>query len=634
LLFVLKFEQFVVHFQTLDTEMLEKTKLGKILQRLAKKATNDSKTISQTILDNAALVSARRKADGGAGNPGSPHIADSPGTVANKEVVAGMKRARDGDAAAQPLSKKVAKASSKPLALQNAERRKAQEALAAKEKAVAASTATIGGKGKVAVTAPPKTAMFSALMSASKKPGTSIAARAAAAAKEKTSTPPPSAAQPKVTVVRDSPPRNAGVAPVAKTATASSFLGLLADMEKKPEKEVKKSSDVSDETEDQRARRLKKEARRKLRVTWKADAELVQTRLFTHDPDEEISQGDIAMRDAGDTGREGEMLKLHHGVGDLEDEEDEDSFEETEPYTPPSEVDFSVLKEVSEEDLLTDNGLKFGGSMKATSASSEAQEKHEQDTVMAVYTSSSDRPPTPKEPDDDEGDFEPAEPETPFGEPGPLTRQREKEYIARQTRLQTMNSTVPSQTDFAAQVQAISMAQTPKQVNTGLTPELQRALSMLGQPTQSTPTPQAATTSGLNLQQLLASVQHVTQQAPQFQAPPPTAAPQLNLGALLASFQQQQPQSQSQPQISLPSGTGGNPNPFPGAIDGFSRKHARTDSNDFEDRDGGNKKKRGGFGGDGTSKSRPYNYKTQTCSFWQQGKCMKGDSCTYRHGDE
>lgn len=29
--------------------------------------------------------------------------------------------------------------------------------------------------------------------------------------------------------------------------------------------------------------------------------------------------------------------------------------------------------------------------------------------------------------------------------------------------------------------------------------------------------------------------------------------------------------------------------------------------------------------------SLPYNYKTQTCSFWKKGKCTKGDICTYRH---
>jgi len=80
---------------------------------------------------------------------------------------------------------------------------------------------------------------------------------------------------------------------------------------------------------------------------------------------------------------------------------------------------------------------------------------------------------------------------------------------------------------------------------------------------------------------------------------------------------------------SLPVGMGTNPNPYPGTFEDASRKHARTDSNGNDDeygRKNGTKKKKG--------ESKPYNYKTQICTFWEQGKCLKGDSCTYRHGDE
>ncbi|KEF62886.1 uncharacterized protein A1O9_00860 [Exophiala aquamarina CBS 119918] len=635
--------KFVVKFETLDAEMLEMTKLSKILQRFAKKATNESKTLAQNILDNAAAATAKKRTDASLGKVSSPGTVDSPGTAARREGVTGIKRAREGETAPQPATKKVARVASKPLAVQNAERRRALESSqAAKDGGKATGSATVAStgaasKGKVAVAAPPKSAVFSSLVSASKKPGTSLAARAAAAVKDKVSSAPSttSTSQVKDTAKRDSPPHSANITVPLTKAGASSFLGLLADIEKKPEKAVKKDNDTLHETEEQKAKRLRKEARRKLRVSWKADADLVETRLFTHDPSEEIGHNDSQMRDAGDTGREGEMLKLHKGMEDIdEDEEDDDSFDDLEPFIPPTEVDFSVLPDDDPEvSPSTINGFKFGGAMKPESATCESQNKHELETVMAIYATKADRPSTPKEPDDDEGEFEPAEPETPFGEPNEKVRAREEEHLNRQARLRPSNGIYPSKKDLALQIQA---GEIPT--------ELQRALKMFGQqsqPTQPTPPPPAPT-SGVSLPNealLLASVQQIRQQltgqAPQTQYQPPvqntSALANIDLAALLASMKQQSQLQAQQPVIPL--GLGGNSSPFVAASDDPSRKHSRTDSNELEEpgRKGGNKKKKAGFVAD---QSRPYNYKTQVCSFWQQGKCLKGDSCTYLHGDE
>ncbi|OQU95079.1 hypothetical protein CLAIMM_01340 isoform 2 [Cladophialophora immunda] len=641
--------KFVVKFGTLDTEMLEKTKLSKILQRLTKKATSEVKTLAQTILDNALAATAKKTSnthDKKADKPASPRSVGSPADGTRKEGATGVKRLREGDVSAQPVLKKVAKLipqSSKPLALQNAERRKALEAAHAAKVGEKATTAPAGTtanpttKAKVAVAAPPKTSIFAALASVPKKPGTSNAERAAAAAKEKaasTASPSLAPAQPvkKPNTGKESPPRNGGSGPVTKAATASSFMGLLADMEKKPEKEAKKEDEILNETEEQKTKRLRKEARRKLRVTWKADAELVETRLFTHDPDEELDQGDRLKRDARDTGREGEALKHKENMDDLDDEEDEDSFEELEPYTPPSEVDFSYLEDASlgDDSPHKINSLKFGGSMKPASPSNEAQNKFEQDTLMALYTSKADRPPTPKEPDEtneDEGDFEPAEPETPFGEPEEKTRRREKEYLARQVRTQPA-------TDLAAQIQAMSAPQISQPQSGAIPPELQRALSMLGrpnQPNQPNTAPQAAPGANVNLQAILQTVlgnqSQGQSQQPQYPAVSQAAALGPNLGALWASMQQGAQTATSA--SALPPGMGGNPNSYVADFDDTSRKHGRSDSNDNDNeygRKGGTKKKK--------ADSKPYLYKTQTCSFWEQGKCLKGDACTYRHGDE
>lgn len=584
------------------------TKLSKLLQRLTKKATTEIKTLAQSILDSATAVSAKKKAANKSENPGSPSVGGSP-----RDAVAGTKRSREGDSASQPVPKKVVKVqSSKPLALQNAERRKALEAAKAAEKSVAPASAP--AKAKVAVTAPPKSSVFSSLMSASKKPGTSIAARAAAAAKDKVPTATTTSAPPVVTIKKevagkDSPPITG--APAPKTApTPSALLGLLADMEKKPQKEVKKETEIPNETEEEKAKRLRKEARRKLRVTWKVDSDLVETRLFTHDPDEEIGDGSSLKRDAGDTGREGEALKLHQSMDDLDDEEDEneDSHDDFETYSPPSEVDFAVLE--NETGSSEANFFKFGGTKKAEGVSSEAQNKREQETVMVTYASKSDRPPTPKEPDEnEEGDFEPAEPAIDFGEPTGKTRQREKDYQAGQVR---------NQPGFESLQPQVFSTQAASHQPAAISSALQQALAQF-QPAQAAVAPQ------LDISALFQSVQQMSQPAqvqtlvPQY--PIPAVTP--DLSAILANLQQQQQSSQAQ-HSALPVDMGANPNTYAESGDDSSRKHARTDSSDYDElgRKGGAKKK------------KPYNYKTQLCSFWEQGRCTKGDACTYRHGEE
>ena len=621
--------------------MLDLVKLTKILQRLTKKATTEIKTLSQSVLDNATAAAAKKFSDKKSDKPASPRSIGSPADASRKDLAAGQKRLREGDAGAQPAAKKPTKvaASSKPMALRLEERRKAEEAskrTKVGEKAASISATTAAGppaanaaaKAKVAVAAPQKSAIFAALSSVPKKPGTSNAERAAAAAKEKPIpvVAAPSAARP---LQRESPPGNVAAAPIPKTTTSSSFLGVLLDMEKKPEKEVKKEVEIPNETEEEKAKRLRKDARRKLRVSWKDEDSLAEIRLFTHDPDEELDQGDRLKANAGG-GREGEALKSHANMDDLEDEEDEDSFEDLEPYVALTEVEFYGIEDTSlgDDSPHITNSVKFGGAKKPQSRSAEAQAKYEQDTLMAIYTSKADRPASPKEPDDaqDEDDFEPAEPETPFGEPPETVRRREQEYQARQVR-----PTPQPSLDLNALAQSMAAPQRPQQQTTGMTPELQRALDRFNQPVPPVPTPQVAVAPTVDLQAILQSVlgQQKPSQPQQLQYPAASEATTYapNINALLASIQQGAQVASST--NALPLGASGNPNPFPGTLDDPSRKHGRTDSNGNDEeygRKGGNKKKKADAG-------KPYNYKTQICSFWQQGKCLKGDSCTYLHGD-
>lgn len=606
--------------------MLETTKWTKILQRVSKKATNESKDFAQRILANATAVTARKKAEGITDSPASPKPVNGMPVVEGalfqgKDAIVGVKRPREGEAVAATPKKTVVRPASKPLALQAAERRKAQEvAEAVKTGKSAAVTNLMAAKPKVAVVAPPKTNLLSSLMSASKRPGTSLAERAAAA-KDKAIIAP-------ATVSKDatgkvSPPRV--TAPAQPARGASTFMSFLEDMDKKQVVEPKKEEIVPDETEEQKAKRLRKEARRALHVTWKPDAELVAIKTFTHDPNEEIHGADSLMRDAGDTGKEGEMLKLHKDMDELEDEDEADDVGEESDYFLPTNVD---LSDVAEDINL--NFIKGGGPVEPDSPAKKLQQGHEQNSVMVVYDGLADKPPSPKEPPPDEDDDAEFQPTIDFGEPPREIREKERTYYAKR-------DTPPS----GAQVPAISFANMPNQQQpVAPTFDLSKTLSMLGQypQPQQVPPPQPGTIGGVDLSKLLAVMQQLkpqqSQQAPpaQYQSPvpPPQPAVMPNLAGLLAQMSQAPQQQQPPP---LPIGNGGNVNLYPG-IDENTRKHSRNESADgYGDSARGNKNKKKKGGDKFDVNGLPKNYKTQVCSFWREGKCLKGDDCTYRHDE-
>jgi len=91
---------------------------------------------------------------------------------------------------------------------------------------------------------------------------------------------------------------------------------------------VKAEETRKPETPDEKRKRLRKEQRRKLRVSFKADDDMVQVREFVHDPEEELGHEDSQVRDVGDSRGEGQMLKMHKDL-DIDDEED---------YEPPDEI--------------------------------------------------------------------------------------------------------------------------------------------------------------------------------------------------------------------------------------------------------------------------------------------------------
>ena len=73
-----------------------------------------------------------------------------------------------------------------------------------------------------------------------------------------------------------------------------------------------------------------------------------------------------------------------------------------------------------EEEERGRNYISRGGILEPKSDENKAAEQREATTLMVFYTSLADIPPSPREPSSE--DFEPAEPEVPFGEPAEITR--------------------------------------------------------------------------------------------------------------------------------------------------------------------------------------------------------------------
>lgn len=310
--------------------MLQKTNIAKLLPRFVKKGGPTVKELSQKILDNAAASTKRKQEatkptakDGSAIKSSSSEPAPANNSRAE---IAGSKRPREGETNGQGAPKRMVVTSNiKPSAkagngTTNGPVKRPQETAQENKPAAVVS------RPKANIIAPKPTSLFGSLMSASKRPGTSNAERAAAAAAAKSryaecEAPVCETLQVMLTMI--SPPAEKKETQAPPPKPTFSFGDIMADLNKQKDPEaVEPTEDRPPESEEERQKRLRKEARRKLRVTWKPDDSLTEIRLFTHDPDEELGPGDRSQGEIGDIKGEGSALKLHRDLDDLEDDDD------------------------------------------------------------------------------------------------------------------------------------------------------------------------------------------------------------------------------------------------------------------------------------------------------------------------
>lgn len=607
----------MTRFTTVDQAILEKTKVSKILPRFVKKGGDVTRKLAQQILDNVAVATKRKSEEKKDSKPTKPtSTVSATSTARNGKVAtvksvqmarqppqpAGSKRERDPEEEILPTTKRSAQSFAKRLNLPSTSQRggKPYTGTAGKTAAITPPAPKSGTSATVQKPVAP-TSIFSSLMSASKKPGTSNAARAAAAAAAKDK------GEEKKPTATSKPP-------------AFSFSETMADLTK-PKEAAPAKRDIkpkTNETEEERAARLKKEKKRQLKVRFKSDEELVEVRLFTHDPDEEIRADPSMVKDVTDVGGEGRMLKLHLGDDDLDDEDEVIEMKEEDfgPWPTLVAIDFSIFSDKQRSTSF----IKFGGTQLPDSAEKLAQEKREANSLPPLRTSLADIPESPKEPpplEEEEAKKEQPEPAA-FGEPGELVKARSDKVFESRVVQTSINSPPTAPAAVAAQPtnnlsSLLGLLQGGQQGNNSAThsnplADLEKTFSQFRAPAaiptapaamQPQPQPQPSAFNGLDITKLLAVISASQQMGtaapilPMQQAAVPTP----NTAALLSQISNITGLNQIQPQNT---GFGHNPAANSGQVyEHEDRKRLREEGFSYD-----NQTKRAKNGPEGKKKQR------------------------------
>lgn len=630
---------------TVTMELLEQYKLKKTLAVFTKRGGEETKAFVRKIEDNATASSKAQTEK--AKEVKQEKLSDikvakteAPlNRLSTPDSVTGIKRPRptDGSTTQQP-AKRVASGSGTTV--------RGSPTLQKSSPSTTTKTmtpATVAAKPKAVV--PTKTTgLFAGLQSASKKPGTS---NAALAASKKTAA---------VGAEKKAP---APAAPMAAKPTSSfNFSDYMADLNKPKEPEpAKKEKDDNrpPETAEEKTKRLRKESRRHLRVSFKDGPALVEVRIFQHDPEEETGHDENMVRDVADVGLEGRMFKQHKEQMDVDDEEEEE--EKLIEFHLPSLVDFSAMPQESRVGE-TANYSRFGGDKQPDSPEKEAQEKHESSTLMVYYSDSSEIPPCPREPADPYSGDTSTESKD-FGEPDDNVRSRVKE-------LHPQQAPPVGQPTATLDISALLATLSSQQQQPAPAPNLFAGFNMENmlpnQGQQAAPPPPAqappSNVPNTDLGAILASLtahgkaapapvpapaQQQSQQAPPPMPPfpmmTPGQAPDFNqLSQMAAMFAQAgappPPIPPFAPPMQQQGSSGGNP---AGHYENPDRKRMRETVEEPEDKKYGGKKKWSGDVSFSTTLSRTHLTAEQrpkwvkACKFWKDGKCLKGSDCTFLH---
>jgi hypothetical protein len=612
------------HCGTLTSELLEETKLIKALASMKKHANEKHKAFIQQVIDSAAANSKKAKTS-------PPPRAES---TENKSLKRPAAESMSRSTSEIPMTKKPK--ASEPTT--NAMKKDPASGPGAKPATTSSSTVAQKRPGDKTTTtstttsAPVKTrvsqvsnkpsGIFASLTAASKKPATTSTTTTGAkvSAPSKTAT----------TAGKDKKP-----AVTAATKPSFSFAQTMASLQKPKEQEaapVKSEKPLPAETPEEKARRLRKESRRHLRVAWRPDASLVETRYFDHGDDDDemkVDKEDHLVRDAGDIGGEGRMFKQHKEL-DMDDDDEELDVEKS--WAPPSQVDFSVVP----PDERNRNYVPFGGGEREPECPErEANKQREDLTLMVYYSHADDIPPSPQEPPEQAQEIASADSVVSFGTPPekvlircPQTSVPEPDMSMIENIIKHLSTVQPATESTPMAPVENTYAPPPSTAAPPLDHAgLQNILSALQNnygPPQPPPTASAPVQMPAqpimpyDISALMANVQAAAAAGNALPPPPPFPVPfpftfppqpQQNDAAAwppqMHDAATYQPQMQSQYNQQTNGGT----------------KRQRDDGNNNTDRNQGKRPK------NRENKS----YKVLECKFYRKGQCNKGDNCTYIH---
>jgi len=638
---------------TFPARTYDVTKLGKCISNLSKNGNKETCDICERIKSSVT-----GGAENQASNEQQPGVKSPPSTRPTPEPVAGVKRAAPGSASSDPASKRVLMAPATGNAAAKTPMLKRTLPVGNNLKPAAATKPAVVGATVKAKPVATKSVISASTGAGVKKAVTKVATPSVVAAAIKSI--------------------EKKAAPAAPAKPAFSFAETMANLNKSKEKEpspLKPEEKHAPETTEEKAKRLRKEERRKLRVTFKPDSQLVETRIFHHDVDEELGHDASMIRDVSDVGGEGRMFKQHKDMMDIDEDDDtatgEESFGE---YVTPTLTDFSS---VDIEERKRNYSRYAGGELQPESPERINREQYEANTLMVFYTDPSDIPPNPREPVEpyngeevDTKDFGALGTQEPLAsriaklagpvQPAQVQPSSATPDISAILALINPQSQAPSQPAQPSQVPA--SVPVPSQ-NLDQMAEIQRILASIPQaPPQQQPSqpvhaqqpvqqPAQQPTTQPNMAQDLAGI--FANLNPQAQAPNMFALPQQHQ-------QQQQPAMDASPAAfaalfsQLNPGQNGGPGvnfnqfPFPGAAFNMPNMGQFPGQQQNQQPPFENEERRrwreGGGGGDNNNtdnsrrgkvgkKGTPFTDKrfTVPCKYFKKGQCQKGDSCTYRH---
>lgn len=614
---------------SLTEERIEKTHLNKVLMRFAKHGNARTKYYTNKITSNAATASKEAK-EKAASAPAKKAAsaggkADSP-TQRQTEPVAGVKRPASG-AAEGNAAKRVASGSTKPTSAtaikSNGVVKKTTGSTEASKPATTSAAAT---KTKTVTSKP--SGIFSSL-SAAKKPGTSTTTKAGT---------------PAASTASKLAEKKANAAPAKPTFSFAETMANLAKPKEEKPAQPKPEKQLPPETPEQKAKRLRKESRRHLRVSFKRDDELAEVRYFTHDPDEELGHDASQMRDVSDVGGEGRMFKQQHQMMDVDDEEDalEEDDKGLVTFKEPNLIDFS---DVDPEERARNYAHRGGGEQKVDSQERAARDYYDANNLIVFYASPEDIPPDPREPSnpytgeavENAKDF--ARPEDKFASRGRQKRAMQSYHHGLPQHQQHGQNAQSPPFDFSQlsglvnqhQSQPHQPHQQQHQPPAQGQPDIHSILASLKQvnPNQSTHQPSSQMGSfppNFQPPPVMPGVQPPQQQQQQ-QQQPAQAPPNIDLAAILAQINGGQQGAQQAPAM------GG----FAPQMN-FGQQVQQQYQNQWQHGGGGGNQgeQRGENRMSQETRNNPATnakYKTKVCQFWQKGKCQKGEECSYKHSE-